>query len=141
MLLLYHGLGAGRELWAESSWGILWPGSLGYGRWLRGYWNLLPFPFHLCADLSLHLCYSGWEWNPDTQIQIQMPFGSPSAQDVRPGPVSPPTLHSPPSLPPPLPYSPAVLSVSCWIGLPSVLEGTLGSICCLCELQQTTPPL
>lgn len=43
---------------------------------------------------------------------------------------------------PSLPSTPAppVLPVSCWIGLPCVLEGTQGSICCLCKLRQTTPP-
>lgn len=40
-----------------------------------------------------------------------------------------------------LPLLPPVLPVSCWMGLPCVLEGTQGSICCLCELEQTTPPL
>lgn len=126
------GAGAGRDLWAEGSWGGPWPGSLGYGPGrLRADGILLPLP--PISMLTFHsTTVSGWEWNPDTQIQIQMPIGSPSAQDVGPGPVSTPTLPSPP---------PPVLPVSCWIGLPCVLEGTQGSICCLCELEQFTPPL
>ena len=75
------------------------------GAWPLQAEKLVDFCF-LLPPISLLTFHStsarvGGGWNPDTQIQIQMLIGSPSAQDVGPGPVSTPTLPSPPIPPSP----------------------------------------